>query len=137
MYCYGQHQTLIYFPTRRSSALAGGASLTTSALKYGDKVTCTITNHRKARLEVVKKLDPAADNGTFNLQIDSATKKPDAGNNDTTGFLNVSNGVHSVGEVNGTSSPNTLADYDSEISCTDNTTNKIGRASCREREEVR
>src|SRR5437588_90217 len=52
-----------------------------------------------------------------------AMQMSDAGNNDTTGFLNVSNGVHSVGEVNGTSSPNTLADYDSEISCTDNTTN--------------
>src|SRR5437588_763380 len=101
---------------------AGGAGMKTTALKYGDKVTCTITNHRKARLEVVKKLDPAADNGTFNLQIDSATKKAEAGHNDTTGFLNVADGVPFVGEVNGTSSPNTLADYDSEISCTDNTT---------------
>src|SRR5438132_6061279 len=101
MYCYGQHQTLIYFPTRRSSALAGGASLTTSALKYGDKVTCTITNHRKARLEVVKKLDPAADNGTFNLQIDSATKKPDAGNNEMRGFQNVTQGIQWDGMLYG------------------------------------
>ena len=48
------------------------------AVGYGDKVTCTITNHRKAQIKVVKKLDPATDNGTFNLQIDGTTKKENA-----------------------------------------------------------
>ena len=102
---------------------AGGTSLTTTALGYGAKVTCTITNHRKARLQVVKKLDPATDNGMFNLQIDGVTKKVDATHNDTTGYVNVANGTHLVGEVNGTSSPNSLSDYDTDITCDNGNTN--------------
>ena len=88
-----------------------------------DEIVCTFTNSRKAQLAVVKKLDPASDNGTFDLQIDSQTKKTNAGHNDTTGFVNVSNATHTVGEVNGTSSPNQLTDYVSEITCDNGDTN--------------
>ena len=107
----------------------GGTSLTTAALDYGDKVTCTITNHRKARIKVVKKLDPATDNGTFNLQIDGVTKKVDATHNDDTGVVTVPNGSHSVGEVNGTNSPNSLSDYDTEISCDSSKGGNTGQTS--------
>src|SRR2546430_16169262 len=88
-----------------SNTPAGGQSLTTSALGYGDVVTCTITNHRKAQLKVAKVLDPTSDNGTFNLKIDGALVKENASNGDASAFVNVSNGTHLVSEANGTSSP--------------------------------
>ena len=99
------------------------------AVGYGDKVTCTITNHRKAQIKVVKKLDPATDNGTFNLQIDGTTKKENATHNEGTGFVSVANGTHSVGEVNGTSSPNTLGEYDTDIACDSSKGGNTGQTS--------
>ena len=92
-------------------------------LAAGEVVDCTITNKRKAQLAVVKKLDPATDDGTFDLRIDGATKKQDASNNDGTGFHNVANGAHSVSELNGTNSPNTLSDYESSVTCDNGDTN--------------
>src|SRR5437660_679311 len=100
-----------------SNTPAGGQSLTTSALGYGDVVTCTITNHRKAQLKVAKVLDPTSDIVTFNLKIYSALLYTTLFRSDASAFVNVSNGTHLVSEANGTSSPNALTDYDSSISC--------------------
>src|SRR2546430_735816 len=94
-----------------SNTPAGGQSLTTAALGYGDVVTCTITNHRKARLKVAKVLDPTSDDGTFNLKIDGTLVKENASSGDASASVNVTNGTHLVSEANRTSSPNALTDY--------------------------
>ena len=72
-------------------------------------MTCTITNKRKARLKVVKKLDPATDGGMFDLEINGVTKKVDATDSDTTG-LNVAGARTSSARPGHRT---TLADYDS------------------------
>ncbi len=53
---------------------ADGTSHTFS-VGYGDKVTCTITNHRKPEVKVVKSLVPANDAGKFNLLINGAVER--------------------------------------------------------------
>src|SRR5205807_1460943 len=51
--------------TSDSSKGDGAAGATTHSFTagYGDKVICTITNHRKAQVKVVKQLDPSLDGG--------------------------------------------------------------------------
>ena len=98
-----------------NGASGTGTSLSTGTLAYGDTVTCTITNSRLPQLKVVKATVPTTDLGKFNLQIDSVTKKADAGNGDDTGFVNVTAATHTVGETAGTDT--SLADYDKSISC--------------------
>ena len=43
---------------------SGQTSLTTNALAYGDKITCTITNTRKGKAKVVKTVNGAPPSGT-------------------------------------------------------------------------
>ena len=76
---------------------------------------CTVTNKRKPRVRVTKDLFPSpADGGKFDLQINGATEKADAGDGGTTGYVNVAVGSNpSVGELAGTGT--TLADYESSI----------------------
>ena len=67
-------------------------------------------------MKVVKALVPAADPGKFDLQVNADTKKTDAGDTDTTGFVNVAVGSNpTVGELAGTGTD--LADYESSIAC--------------------
>ena len=76
----------------RLERLRRGTSLAVGALTAGQQATCTITNKRKPQVKVVKELVPAADPGKFDLQVNGVTKKTDAGDGDTTGFVNVAVG---------------------------------------------
>lgn len=83
-------------------------------LGLGDSVICTITNDDiTPTLTVTKILEPADDNGLFDLQIDVVTEKTDAGNGGTTNQTEVNAGDHSVSEVAGTNT--NLSEYDAVI----------------------
>src|SRR4029079_10887860 len=85
----------------------------------GDDIVCTITNTRKTgKLEVQKVLSPAADPGTFNLQIDGSTAGTGGGVGDggTTGEQTVNTGTRTVGE---TAASGSLTNYTIAISCKD------------------
>ncbi len=84
----------------------------------GSDIVCTVTNNRETgKIEVVKDLDPAADTGRFNLQIDGITEKANAGDTDTTGEKTLNTGTHTVGETQGNAG--VLSDYQKSIVCLD------------------
>ena len=65
-------------------------------------VTCVVTNKEQPQVKVTKKLEPASDAGRFDLQIGGVTRKEDAGDGGTTGFVHVApSGSLTVGEVAG------------------------------------
>ena len=78
-------------------------------------VTCTVTNKRKPQVKVTKQLSPTTDPGKFDLQVNGETKKDDAGNGGTTGFVTVGVGQASVAELAGTGT--SLGDYDAQVAC--------------------
>src|SRR6185437_6905436 len=100
----------------------GGPQAGTSqsvTLAAGESAECTITNHRKPEIKVLKDVVPDSDTGKFDLKIDSSTfDNGGAGFGDTTSgtnFQQVSTGSHTVSEAgHGTTS---LTDYDSATSC--------------------
>lgn len=95
---------------------AGEVAGSTIDVTVGDApVTCTVTNKRKPRVKVTKLLSPANDPGKFDLLVNGATAKDDAGNNGTTGFVTVPLGNATVGEAAGTGT--SLDNYGSQISC--------------------
>ena len=104
-----------------------GSSTTLSgiALAAGDVVVCTITNTVRpitdtATIELKKALSPTTDPGRFDLQVNGTTRTTNAGNGATTGAIQVPvTGTHSVGEL-AASTATSLANYDSQISCTRN-----------------
>jgi dienelactone hydrolase len=69
-------------------------------------------------IEVKKDLIPNDDPGRFDLQIDGTTHVSDAGDEDSTGPIEVPTGNHSVSETAGTDT--SLSAYSSSISCTRN-----------------
>ena len=72
-------------------------------------------------MKVTKALLPSGDAGKFNLQVNGTTQKANAGNGETTGFVNVANNSNpTVGELAGTST--NLSDYESSIACTGDST---------------
>lgn len=77
-------------------------------------------------LKVVKALSPTTDPGTFNLQIDGTTKAT-GGNGTDTGFVQVLDGSHTVGETAATGT--TLSDYTSSTSCSNGTTSTTSSAT--------
>ena len=77
-------------------------------------------------LEVRKVLSPVG-SGTFDLQIDNATKAAAVGNGGTTGPVAVTAGSHSVGEL-GAGGTN-LASFGSSISCVDSSGNPVKSGS--------
>jgi uncharacterized repeat protein (TIGR01451 family) len=98
-----------------------GTSSTTSktfTVGYGDQVTCTITNHRKPEVQVIKQLDPASDSGLFDLSIAGTSYDNSGagfGDGGSTGFQQVSPGSVTVGEAGHGST--SLSDYDSDVDC--------------------
>lgn len=80
-----------------------------------EPITCTVTNKREPRVKVTKLLSPTTDPGKFNLQVNGATAKDDAGHNGTTGFVTVRVGSVDVGEAAGTGT--SLDDYRSQVDC--------------------
>ncbi len=87
-----------------------------------ETVTCTFTNSEDpdptGKLEVVKELIPANDNGSFDMRIDTTAHVATGGDGTTTGEQTVSVGTHLVSET-GDGSTN-LNDYTTSISCKDN-----------------
>ena len=60
-------------------------------MAYGEKVTCTFTNHRKPQIELRKVFDPATDAGRVDFTLNGAAAAGNAQgytNGDATGFLN-------------------------------------------------
>jgi hypothetical protein len=49
-----------------------GASIPAFAMAYGEKVTCTFTNHRKPQIELRKVFDPATDAGRVDFTLNGA-----------------------------------------------------------------
>ena len=80
-------------------------------------------------IKVVKVLSPSSDPGLFDLQIDGQTKSGSSGVGDggTTGFVPVSTGSHTVGEVAHTGT--TLSNYTATTSCDNGTTSNSGTAT--------
>jgi hypothetical protein len=110
---------------------SGQSSLTTSALAYGDQVTCTITNSRLPQLRVLKTF-VGDSSGRVDLYIDSNSfTNGGAGFGTTTtgtGFQNVSTGTHSVSEL-AHSSATDLSNYDKAISCDNSKGSNSGQTS--------
>src|SRR3954452_17029277 len=102
-----------------ASVSADSAGPLTVPVGSGDDIVCTITNTRETgKLEVVKDLIPTADGGRFDLQIDAATEKANAGDGGTTGEKTLNTGDHTVGEIAGTPTPATvLSNYQKSIEC--------------------
>ena len=101
--------------TKNGDAYVPGANDSVVVGK-GDTVVCTFTNTRnQGSIKVIKDFVGAPADAKVNLQIDGVTKKANALDNDTTGFIPVDTGTHSVGEtqVTGTN----LSDYTSSIVC--------------------
>ena len=94
---------------------SGQASLDVN-VGSGDDIVCVITNTRKTgKIEVKKDLNPSADSGKFNLQVDGVTKAPNVGDGGTTGEVSVNTGDHTVGETAGTGT--SLSNYSTTIEC--------------------
>src|SRR5207248_1001993 len=88
--------------------------------QYGDKVVCTITNHRLPQVKLAKTLDPTTDPGTRSEErrVGKETNGGAGyGNNGKKGFVDVSTGTHLIGEAANSNSPTALTDYDSSVSC--------------------
>jgi len=66
-------------------------------------------------IEVIKNIVPSNDLGKFDLQVNSITKKPNAGNTDSTGKVGITTGQNTFGELGGTGT--ILSDYSSDASC--------------------
>jgi hypothetical protein len=82
----------------------------------GQDVVCTITNKRQtAHIEVIKKLIPSTDTGTFDLRLNGVAKAQGVGDDGTTTRLEVPTGDYAVAEraADGTE----LEDYASTIAC--------------------
>ena len=109
----------------------GQASYTFN-IANGEEVTCTITNTRLPKVKLVKDLIPAADAGTFNLDISqggskaSASAIGDGGAAPASGFVTVAAGSVTVSET--AAGTTALADYAKSIACTGKTGN-TGQAS--------
>ena len=104
-----------------SASSSNSGPLSVGVLAAGDVVDCTITNTRKARVNVTKDLVPSGDGGLFDLQVNGTTQADDVGDGGTTGSVNVAVGSNpTVGELAGAGT--TLADYESSIACTGDST---------------
>src|ERR671931_251681 len=79
-------------------------------------VVCTITNtRREGSITVVKDLNPASDEGRFDLKVDDAVVKAAAGDGDQ-GSKSVAPGDYTVSEVGANATE--LSKYDKSIACT-------------------
>ncbi len=82
----------------------------------GGSATCTITNERlTGDLTVIKDLNPADDEGRFDLRIDGAVRANGVGDGGSTGAISLPTGNHTVGETGDGGTD--LANYASSIEC--------------------
>src|SRR5207248_1887003 len=101
----------------KGNATAGATSYSFSAA-YGDQVTCTITNSRKAQVKLVKNLVPTTDGDKLDLTIGGTTFTNGGngfGNTGTTGFVNVTTASPTVTDTR--SLHDALPIYDAQINC--------------------
>ena len=123
------------------SASSTGSTYTTDVpnqtvtfnVAVGKTIDCTFTNTRLPKVKLVKDLIPAADAGTFNLDISqggnskaSASAIGDGGAAPASGFVTVAAGSVTVSET--AAGTTALADYAKSIACTGKTGN-TGQAS--------
>lgn len=88
-------------------------SVTVSA---GENVVCTFVNTRDTGTVTVNKIvNPANDNGQFNLNVDGQAYVTNVGNGGTTGPVTVITGSHNASEAAGDDT--SLDDYTSSFSC--------------------
>ena len=92
-----------------------GTSIPAFDLSYGDKVTCTFTNHRLPQVNVVKDLKPDSDPGKFDLFINDVKKATGVGDGGETGFQNVPAGDLEVSEDG--HAPTKLSSYYNDLGC--------------------
>jgi uncharacterized repeat protein (TIGR01451 family) len=82
----------------------------------GGSATCKITNERQTgNVTVIKDLNPADDEGRFDLLVDGSVRANGIGDGGSTGAISLPTGDHTVGE-RGDGDTN-LADYASSIEC--------------------
>lgn len=82
----------------------------------GGSATCTITNERQTgNVTVVKDLNPANDEGRFDLLVDGSVSANGVGDGGSTGAVTLPTGNHTVGERGDGGTD--LANYASSISC--------------------
>ncbi len=94
----------------------------------GEAWTCVIRNTRRGgTLKVVKDLQPATDTGRFDLLIDGAVARDQAGDGDASDAVPVTAGEHTVAER--AEAGTDLADYVSDVECKRNGTAAAGSAS--------
>jgi hypothetical protein len=98
-----------------------GPHISVDLSEANDDVQCTITNRRPGvrvgRLEVVKRLVPHDDAGTFNLLIGGKAFAIAVGHNGTTGPLDFELGSHTVTEQGARGTR--LADFSTSTTCVD------------------
>ncbi len=114
-------------PGPSGSLSSGGAVPTTSCsitrtfVASSNFTGLDFGNYRDPTIEVVKNLVPATDPGRFDLNIDGATQKANAGDADTTTAQIVALGTaHTITETGGTVPATSLSNYTSSYSCTKN-----------------
>ena len=98
-------------------------TLDTASLGSQDNQMMGTTVTPPGVLTVNKVLSPAADPGTFDLQVAGTSYATGVGNGGTTGQLTFVPGSYAVGEV--AASGTNLANYDSSTSCVDTATNGV------------
>ena len=95
-----------------------GSSVPGFAMSYGEKVTCTFTNHRKLQIELRKVFDPTTDAGRVDFTLNGAPSAGNAqgyANGDATGFVNARLNDNNASESGRAGTM--LTDYVSEWSC--------------------
>jgi hypothetical protein len=116
--------------TGDSTASGSGTSLSVGTLNAAQSATCTITNHRKPQLKVVKTF-VGDTSGRVDLKIDTNTyDNSGAGFGTTTvgsDFQNVATGTHTVSEL--AHSGTDLGNYEKAISCDNSKGSNSGSAS--------
>jgi hypothetical protein len=83
----------------------------------GENVECTITNTRKGSIKVTKDLVPDADEGRFDLKVDSDVVADEAGDGVSGTKTGLAPGTYTVSEVAGSTSPTPLSEYVPSVEC--------------------
>jgi hypothetical protein len=93
---------------------ADGSAQLDVTVTVGDRLDCTITNRRKAKITLAKHLIPTSDPGRFDLKVGANVVKAGAGDGDS-GSTQVGAGTYALSEdaAGGT----ILLDYASSVAC--------------------
>lgn len=107
------HVTSSSCSDEKNNEVSEGLDITVSP---GENVICTFTNTRDTGyITINKEVNPANDDGLFNLRINDATYAGNVGNGGTTGKVQVQTGIYTVDETAGTNTD--LDDYVTTYTC--------------------